>query len=75
MQVASRQAQVEAQARADAILAAFEISAGGTISGAAYGGAFVTAPSGPELKTFNPATGAVLASIRTAGLDDLAAAS
>jgi L-aminoadipate-semialdehyde dehydrogenase len=75
MRVASRQAQDIAQARADAILAAFGIAPGGTVSGAAYGGAFVPAPSGPELKTFNPATGEILAGVRTAGLDDLAAAS
>ena len=75
MRVASRQAQGEAQARADAILSAFGIAAGGTVSGAAHGGAFVPSPSGPELKTFNPASGEVLASISTAGLDDLAAAS
>ena len=75
MRVASRQAQDIAQARADAILAAFGIAPRGTVSGAAYGGAFVPAPSGPELKTYNPASGEVLAGIRTAGLDDLAAAS
>jgi aldehyde dehydrogenase (NAD+) len=75
MRVASRQAQDEAQVRADAILAAFGIASAGTVSGAAYGGAFVPAPSGPVLKTFNPATGEVLAGVQTAGLDDLAAAS
>jgi len=75
VRVASRQAQDIAQARADAILAAFGIAPRGTVSGAAYGGAFVPAPSGPELKTYNPASGEVLAGIRTAGLDDLAAAS
>jgi aldehyde dehydrogenase (NAD+) len=75
MRVASRQAQDAAQSRADAILAAFGISPGGTVSGAAHGGAFVVAPNGPELKTFNPATGELLATVRTAGLDDLAGAS
>jgi len=72
MRVASRQAQDAAQSRADAILAAFGISPGGTVSGTAHGGAFVVGPSGPELKTFNPATGELLATVRTAGLDDLA---
>jgi aldehyde dehydrogenase (NAD+) len=75
MQVASRQAQAQAQARADAILAAFGVTPGGTLSGAAHGGAFVPSPSGPELTTFNPASREVLATVRTAGLDDLAAAS
>ena len=74
MRVASREAQDEAQARADGILAAFGISPGGTVSGAAHGGAFIPSPSGPELKTFNPASGELLATVRTAGLDDLAAA-
>jgi len=75
MRVASRQAQDDVQVRADAILAAFGIAAGGSVSGAAHGGAFVPAPNGPELKSFNPATGEVLASIQTAGLEDLSAVS
>jgi aldehyde dehydrogenase (NAD+) len=74
MRVASREAQDEAQARSDAILAAFGFAPGGAVSGAAYGGAFVPSPSGPELRTFNPASGELLATVRTAGLDDLAAA-
>jgi aldehyde dehydrogenase (NAD+) len=74
MRVASREAQDSAQARADSILAAFGIVTGGTVSGAARGGAFVPAPTGPEMKSINPSTGEVLAVIRTAGIDDLGAA-
>ena len=74
MKVAARQAG-GTETRADAILAAFGIGGGDTISGAAHGGAFVPSPGGPEMETYNPATGEVLATVKTAGIDDLRAAS
>ncbi|MDQ6917853.1 MAG: aldehyde dehydrogenase family protein [Candidatus Dormibacteraeota bacterium] len=70
MKVASRQ-PAGTDTRADAILAAFGITPSGTVSGAAFGGAFVPGPGGPELKTFNPSTGQVIAHVKTAGIEDL----
>src|SRR5262249_35888759 len=68
-------AEVSGAQLSEAILGAFDLRAGGVISGVAADGQFLTEPSGPLLDTFNPATGAVLARIRTAGLADYAAAS
>jgi aldehyde dehydrogenase (NAD+) len=62
-------------ARATSILSAFGIAEGGSVSGVAAGGEFLASPSGPVLESFDPSTGEVIGSIRTAGIDDLDAAS
>src|SRR5579871_6579029 len=59
----------------ESILGAFGFPAGGSVSGVAYGGAFVERPGGPELETVDPTTGAVLARVGTAGEADYEAAS
>src|SRR5919204_427036 len=62
---------------AAAILGAFGFrpsAAGEPPSGVAFGGRFVPEPGGPLLETLDPSTGAALARVRTAGLDDYAAA-
>jgi aldehyde dehydrogenase (NAD+) len=61
-------------ARVNEILGAFELEAGSTVSGVAYGGDFAGAPGGPELETHDPTTGEVLARVRTAGSEDVARA-
>jgi aldehyde dehydrogenase (NAD+) len=62
-------------ARTTSILSAFGIAKGGIVSGVAAGGEFLASPSGPVLESFDPSTNEVIASIHTAGLDDLDAAS
>ncbi len=70
----SKEGGIEPQGRAHAILASFDLEVGGTYSGVAYGGSFVAEPAGPALWTFDPSTGTELARIRTAGEEDVAAA-
>ncbi len=55
-----------------AILAAFGLTAGSTVSGVAYEGRFTSAPAGETLETYDPTTGEVLAHVRTAGRPDVA---
>jgi len=62
----------DSQDRQRGILEAFGLELGGTFSGVAHGGSFVAHPAGPELETFDPSTGAVLARIRTAAPGDCA---
>ena len=57
------------------ILSRFGLELGGTPSGVAASGRFLESPAGPELKTFDPTTGAELASVRTAAAADYAAVS
>ena len=59
--VDDRQLQVEE------ILSAFDLPLGGTISGVAYGGAFIPDATGAAIETRDPSTGNILASVRTAG--------
>src|SRR5216683_2607604 len=61
---AGRRVQVEA------ILRAFDIPFGGTVSGVAYGGTFKASPSGAPIETRDPSTDEVLAHVQTAGEDD-----
>lgn len=56
------------------ILSAFGLSPGMTTSGVAWGGRFTRDPGGPEVTTFDPTTGTVLATVRTASADDAGAA-
>src|SRR5260370_42584032 len=56
------------------ILGAFELSAGSTVSGVAYGGRFAAATGGAAMETHDPASGEVLALVKTAGEDDVARA-
>ena len=53
-------------ARAGGILSAFGLTAGTSTSGVAGGGAFLARPAGPELRTFDPTSGAELNQIETA---------
>ena len=53
-------------ARAGGILSPFGLMPGTSTSGVAGGGAFLAGPSGPELRTFDPTTGAELTRIQTA---------
>jgi aldehyde dehydrogenase (NAD+) len=62
------------EAKVPQILGAFELNAGSTVSGVAYGGSFAAAPRGQVIQTHNPSTGEVLAHVRTAGPDDVAQA-
>lgn len=57
------------------ILSAFGLPFGGLVSGVARGGDFVAEPTGPELLTFDPTSGDVLARLMTAGPDDYLAVS
>ena len=52
------------------ILGAFDLPLGGTVSGVAYGGAFVPNPTGAAIETRDPSSGNVLAHVRTAGEAD-----
>lgn len=61
--------------QAGAILAAFGLSPGSTVSGVAADGRFLTNPTGPTLPTFDPTTGEVLAYVQTAGRAEYDAAS
>ena len=67
-------AQVARPIAADAILDAFGLQLGGTTSGVAHGGHFVTA-GGPPLETVDPSTGTVLARVATATEADYEAVS
>ncbi len=53
-------------ARAGGILSAFGLTPGTRTSGVACGGAFLAGPAGPELRTFDPTTGAELTQVQTA---------
>ena len=57
--------------RVEGILGAFDIPAGGTVSGVAYGGSFRKDAGGPKIETLDPTTGEVLAHIQTASEDDV----
>ena len=59
--VDDRQLQVEE------ILSAFDLPLGGTISGVAYGGAFIPDATGAAIETRDPSTGNILARVRSAG--------
>jgi aldehyde dehydrogenase (NAD+) len=56
------------------ILGAFDLPAGGTVSGVAYGGSFMANVAGPVIETRDPSNGSVLAHVRTAGEVDCSAA-
>jgi aldehyde dehydrogenase (NAD+) len=56
--------------RVEAILRAFDIPFGGTVSGVAYGGTFKASPSGAHIETRDPSTDEVLAHVQTAGEDE-----
>src|ERR1051326_1834054 len=58
-------------ARVEGILAAFDIRAGGKVSGVAHGGRFKDGAAGPALVTHDPTTGDVLAEVRTATTEDV----
>lgn len=57
------------------ILGAFGMEPGAEVAGVASGGAFLQAPSGPLLESFDPTTGEVLARVRTASAEEYALAS
>src|SRR5438445_13862290 len=59
--VDDRQLQVEE------ILSAFDLPLGGTISGVAYGGAFIPDATGAAIETRDHSTGNILARVRTPG--------
>jgi aldehyde dehydrogenase (NAD+) len=63
------------EAEVKRILAAFGITPGATLSGVAAGGRFVREPQGPLLETYDPTTGKVIASVRTASREDYEQAS
>jgi aldehyde dehydrogenase (NAD+) len=63
----------ESQDRARGILSAFGLELGGTFSGVAHSGSFVAHATGPELETYDPSTGTLLARIRTAAPGDCGA--
>ena len=65
----------DSQHRAHSILAAFGLELGGTMSGVAHGGSFVEHPTGPELSTYDPSSGSVLARIQTSGASECSAVS
>ena len=52
--------------RVEEILRAFNLPLGGTVSGVALGGRFVSDAAGPEIETANPSTGDNLARVLTA---------
>ena len=56
------------------ILGAFDLKAGATVSGVAFGGAFAPTPRGSLLDTHDPFSGEVLAQVQTAGEADVARA-
>jgi len=56
------------------ILSAFELAVGGTVSGVAYGGAFIPKATGAAIETRDPSTGSVLAHVLTAGDADSSSA-
>jgi len=58
----------------DEILSAFDLPVGGTVSGVAYGGAFVPNATGAAIETRDPSTGNVLAHVLTAGDSDCSSA-
>jgi aldehyde dehydrogenase (NAD+) len=66
--VDDRQLQVEE------ILGAFDLPAGGTFSGVAYGGSFIQSGTGAEIETRDPSTGNVLAHVRSASEADCSSA-
>jgi aldehyde dehydrogenase (NAD+) len=63
------------ESQAEGIISALGITSHATLSGVALNGAFLAHASGPELGTFDPTTGSLLARIRTAAPDEYAAAS
>jgi aldehyde dehydrogenase (NAD+) len=68
-------ALITSASAAEAILGAFDIPLGGTVSGVAADGHFVADAGGPPIDTFNPATGEILARVQSASAQDYAAAS
>src|SRR5260370_33379310 len=62
--VGDRQLQVEE------ILGAFDLPAGGTLSGVAYGGSFIQSGTGAVIETRDPSTGNVLGHVRSASEAD-----
>jgi aldehyde dehydrogenase (NAD+) len=58
----------------DEILSAFDVPVGGTVSGVAYGGAFIPKATGAAIETRDPTTGSVLAHVLTAGDADCSSA-
>lgn len=58
----------------EAILSAFDLPVGGTVSGVAYGGAFIPDRTGALLETWDPSTGTVLAHVSTASEVDCSSA-
>ncbi len=74
-QAERKQTDSSSDRRARDILGAFGIELGGAVSGVGHGGSFVTRPGGPEVPSYNPATGEVLARVQSAGAADCASAS
>jgi len=56
--------------RVEEILAAFDMKAGGSVTGLAYGGSFRDDASGAPIETRDPSTGELLARVQTASADD-----
>jgi len=56
------------------ILSAFDLPVGGTVSGVAYGGAFIPSGTGAAIETRDPSTGAILAHVRSASEADCSSA-
>ena len=74
MSTASETVAADRDASVRDILAAFGLTPGAAVSGVALRGGFLPEPSGPADETRDPTTGAVLATVRTAGAGDCAAA-
>jgi aldehyde dehydrogenase (NAD+) len=70
MELGTKPSTSARQAQVREILSSFGLPAGGLVSGVARAGHFVADPKGPELLTFDPTSGDVLARIKTAGPDD-----
>lgn len=65
--------EIDTEARqrlAREILLGLGLALSRSLSGVAYAGRFLDQPEGPEIQTFDPATGEALATIRTAGESD-----
>src|SRR6202158_6552175 len=60
--------------RVEKILSAFDLPVGGTVSGVAYGGAFIPSGTGAAIETRDPSTGAILAHVRSASEADCSSA-
>src|SRR5207245_9236349 len=56
--------------RVEEILAAFDMKAGGSVTGLAYGGSFRDDASGAPIETRDPSTGELVRRVQTASADD-----